>query len=249
MDPRLVLRQAASDQRMTDDKQIKLYATHPHPCSYFGDREAKTLFIDPDANISTPVYSELSRRGFRRSGAHIYRPDCGDCNACIASRVPVNLFKPSRTQRKVANRNSDLNARISDSPADNAYALYEKYINSRHRDGDMYPPSRQQFDSFLGQGSEASQYIHFYLAEQLIAIAVTDVLDDGLSAIYTFYDPDFPQRSLGVCGILWQISRCKDLALPYLYLGYWIRDCQKMRYKTDYKPIELLMSNRWLRLN
>ena len=233
---------------MTDAQQLKLYATHPHPCSYFADREAKTIFIDPDIKVSGPVYSELSRRGFRRSGNHLYRPECEGCKSCIASRVPANLFKGSRTQRRVVKRNNDLRVAILDAPNSDAYPLYEKYINGRHRDGDMFPPSRDQFDSFLGAGTDSTQYIHFYLGESLLSVAVTDVLDDGLSAIYTFYDPDYPQRSLGVYSILWQISRCCDLALPFLYLGYWIRDCQKMAYKTDYKPIELLMSNRWVRL-
>ncbi|WP_373091175.1 arginyltransferase [Zhongshania sp.] len=248
MDLGLVLRQTAIGQPMTDPQQLKLYATHPHPCSYFADREAKTIFIDPEAKISGPVYSELSRRGFRRSGNHLYRPDCGTCKACIASRVPVTLFRPSRTQRRVEKRNSDLVAHILSAPNADAYPLYEKYINGRHRDGDMYPPSKDQFDDFLGLGTEDTQHVHFYLGDTLVAVAVTDVLNDGLSAIYTFYDPEYPRRSLGVYGILWQIAHCRDLALPYLYLGYWIRDCQKMRYKTDYKPIELLMSDRWLRL-
>ncbi|MBU0538347.1 MAG: arginyltransferase [Gammaproteobacteria bacterium] len=233
---------------MTDSKEIKLYATHPHPCSYFNEREAKTIFIDPEMTPSPALYSELSRRGFRRSGNHIYRPDCKRCNECIASRVPVNTFTPTRGQRRIINRNADLRTEILTAPSAQAYNLYERYINGRHRDGDMYPPSQEQFDSFLGQSNATTMYLHFYSESNLVAVAVTDVLDDGLSAIYTFYDPALSRRSLGVYGILWQINHAKSLKLPYVYLGYWIRDCQKMAYKTDYRPIELLINSRWARL-
>lgn len=234
---------------MTDSKEIKLYATYPHPCSYFDDREAKTIFIDPDMSPSPTLYSELSRRGFRRSGNHIYRPDCNRCKDCIASRVPVNIFTPSRSQRRTINRNDDLATEIFPEPSGQAYDLYERYINGRHRDGDMFPPSHEQFDSFLCQSNSTTEYVHFYEDTKLVAIAVTDILDDGLSAIYTFYDPELKRRSLGVYGILWQIAHAKSLKLPYIYLGYWIRDCQKMSYKTDYRPIELLLNSRWVRLN
>ena len=234
---------------MTDSKEIKLYATHPHPCSYFDDREAKTIFIDPDMTPSPALYSELSRRGFRRSGNHIYRPDCNRCRECIASRVPVALFSPTRSQRRSIKRNADLSTKIFSAPSEESYALYERYINGRHRDGDMFPPSREQFNSFLGPSNATTEYVHFYLGDDLVAVAVTDVLDDGLSAIYTFYDPEFSRRGLGVYGILWQISEAKSRNLPYIYLGYWIRDCQKMSYKTDYRPIELLINSRWVRLN
>jgi arginyl-tRNA--protein-N-Asp/Glu arginylyltransferase len=234
---------------MNDSRQIKIYTTQGHPCSYFPEREAKTIFIDPELSVTTPLYSELSRQGFRRSGNHVYRPECGKCQDCIASRVPVSLFEASRGQRRTIKRNSDLECHILDAPDEQAYALYERYISERHRDGGMHPASREQFDSFIGKGSTETQYVHFYLAEKLVAVAVTDVLDDGLSAIYTFYDPALQNRSLGVYGILWQIQRSRHLDLPYLYLGYWIRDCQKMRYKTDYRPIELLIGRRWTRLS
>jgi|TARA_R110000822_G_scaffold127396_4_gene262855 arginine-tRNA-protein transferase len=158
-------------------------------------------------------------------------------------------FKASRSQRRTINRNADLSTEVLPAPSAQAYPLYERYINGRHRDGDMFPPSREQFDSFLGESSATTAYVHFYAEGALVAVAVTDILDDGLSAIYTFYDPDLNKRSLGVYGILWQISHAKSLNLPYVYLGYWIRDCQKMAYKTDYRPIELLINSRWVRLN
>ncbi|MGJ8687393.1 MAG: arginyltransferase [Spongiibacteraceae bacterium] len=231
---------------MTDEKRIRLFSTGAHPCSYFPERSAKTIFIDPDMEITPPMMSALAQRGFRRSGDHLYRPECETCDACIASRLAVDDFSPKRKQRRCVQKNQDIVIRINDKLGDEAYALYENYLSVKHRDGDMYPPSREQFESFLCVENSSPEYLCFYLAEKLIAVAVTDVMLDGLSAIYTFYDPDLDKRSLGVFAILSQIQRCKDLNLPYLYLGYWIKDCAKMAYKTEYRPIELLVKGRWL---
>lgn len=234
---------------MANDQRIKLYATAPHPCSYFDDRDAKTLFIDPQLDIDQRLYTHLSQRGFRRSGPHLYKPYCDGCKQCIASRIPVALFSASRNQRKVINRNSDLTVECTPTLDDAAYPLYERYINTRHQDGDMYPASREQFDSFLGDSLPCTEYAHFYRQDELIAVAVMDVLDDGLSAIYTFFDPALSRRSLGKFAILWQVHAARERQLPYLYLGYWIKNCEKMRYKTDYRPIELLAEKRWVRIN
>lgn len=234
---------------MSEEKRIKLYSTYPHPCSYFKDREARTLFVDPHIEINDILYTELSRRGFRRSGSHIYRPDCESCKQCIASRIPVSAFKPNRNQRRCQTRNADLTVELKTRMADDAYELYERYINARHHDGDMYPPSREQFEQFLCDGHRACRYACFYQQNSLVAVAVLDVMRDGFSAIYTFFDPALSRRSLGTFAVLWQIEHCREHNLPFVYLGYWIRDCGKMRYKTDYRPIELYMSNRWVRLN
>ena len=234
---------------MTDEKRIKLFSTHPHPCSYFDDREAKTLFVDPDIAVSSSLYSLLSQRGFRRSGNHYYRPNCEGCQQCIPCRVPVAEFTFSRNQRKLLNRNADLTVVATRELSTQAYGLYERYINARHTDGDMYPADPEQFASFITEGRSDTRYIHFYDNERLISVAVSDPVEDGVSAIYTFYDPDDRRRSLGKYAVLWQIMQCQQRNLPYVYLGYWIRDCNKMRYKTNYRPIELLMSQRWIRLN
>ncbi|MBD2859254.1 arginyltransferase [Spongiibacter sp. KMU-158] len=234
---------------MSELQQIKLYATRPHDCSYFKDRLATTVFVDPDIDINNIVYTQLSQRGFRRSGQHLYRPQCQNCEQCIASRIPVSDFAFSRSQRRILNRNSDLRVEVKRAPDPSAYRLYERYINQRHQDGDMYPASVEQYESFINDGHDSTEFRHFYLDERLLGIAVSDVLLDGLSAIYTFYDPDETRRSLGSFAILEQIQNCAERGLPYLYLGYWIRDCDKMRYKTNYRPIELLIKNQWLLLN
>ncbi|HEY7776308.1 MAG TPA: arginyltransferase [Kineobactrum sp.] len=228
-------------------RDLKVYTTYPHRCSYLKDQEATTLFIDPRQEMDQALYSRLSTMGFRRSGSHIYRPHCASCTACIPARVPVNEFKPSRAQRRTLKRNSDLRVEqtgdISD-PA--AYDLYYRYIEQRHADGDMFPPDREQYQSFLSDAWNCTRYYRFYNGDRLLAIAVVDTLVDGLSAIYTFFEPEEDRRSLGSFAILWQIEYCRELGLDYLYLGYWIRNCSKMSYKTDYSPLELCMNSRWL---
>lgn len=233
---------------MNDEQRIKLYATSPHPCSYFAEREAQTLFLDPLCEVTNPLYTRLSQAGFRRSGSHYYRPNCESCSDCIASRVVVEGYSPSRNQRRLISRNQDLAYHWHAELDTRAYDLYERYINSRHQDGDMYPATREQFDGFIGEQREDTQFLHIYHQEQLVAVAVCDQLEDGLSAIYTFYEPEAQRRSLGKLAILQLIESCKQRQLPYLYLGYWIKDCQKMRYKIDYRPIELLVNERWVRL-
>jgi arginine-tRNA-protein transferase len=226
---------------------LKVFATHPHQCSYLGEQQATTLFIDPETNIDVKTYSQLADVGFRRSGAHIYRPHCDNCNACISVRVPVTDFKPNRNQRKVINRNSDLKTiEIDNIHSDECYQLYHRYISVRHQDGDMYPPTPEQYESFLNDELGNTRYFGLYKDETLVAVAVTDILENGLSAIYTFFDPDCSKRSLGSYAILWQIKKCLELELPYLYLGYWIKQCQKMSYKSDYRPLQLLVNNRWI---
>jgi arginine-tRNA-protein transferase len=226
---------------------LKVFATHPHACSYLPDQQATTLFIDPAAPMDSTTYSQLSEMGFRRSGPHLYRPHCARCNSCIPARIPADRFQPDRRQRRVLARNSDLH--VIDRTTlngDEYYDLYARYIEGRHRDGDMYPPTRQQFDSFLTREWDLTHYYCFYLQEQLLAVAVVDVMSNGLSAIYSFFDPDLKARSLGIYAVLWQIQQARDLGLPNVYLGYWIKQCRKMSYKIDYRPIELLINNHWV---
>ena len=235
---------------MTNFSDLKFYTTQSHPCSYLEDKQATTLFLDPETTIDATTYSQLADIGFRRSGPRIYRPHCDYCKACVPARVPVENFKPSRGQRRIFNRNKDLTVIEIDDIFDQAcYKLYERYINARHQDGDMYPPSYEQYTSFLTKDMGITCYYGFMLDEQLIAVAVTDKMDNGLSAIYTFFDPDMEKRSLGVYGILWQIEQCKGLGLEFVYLGYWVKECRKMSYKTDYRPLQLFLNNRWLTLS
>ena len=230
-------------------RDLKVYTTYPHSCSYLEDQEATTLFVDPRQPVDQKLYSNLSQLGFRRSGSHIYRPHCTHCDACIPARIPVDLFEAKRGQRRTWNRNQDLTVHATDDMRDDAaFELYQNYIESRHSDGDMYPPEREQYESFLSNAWGCTRYYRFYDGDSLVALAVVDELVDGLSAIYTFFDAAQNRRSLGGFAILWQIEKAREMGLTYLYLGYWVRDCQKMAYKSDYRPLELYVNNRWTTL-
>lgn len=228
---------------------IKLFRTGDHDCSYLPDRQSRTLFLDPELDYDTRLYEELTQSGFRRSGRHLYRPDCRGCQSCISARIPVNDFVLKRRFRRVLKKTQHL--RMEAVPAtyrDEDYHLFERYINERHSDGDMHPASKSSYQDFLATESPFARHLRYYDAESLIAVAVTDQLTSGLSAIYTFFDPDAEHLSLGVFSILRQVELCQARQLPYLYLGYWVPGCHKMQYKTDYTPIELLIDGRWQRL-
>ena len=243
----------------TGQQTCILYRTGPHPCSYLQDQTAKTLFLDPATRVNENLYTQLSELGFRRSGNIYYRPDCGNCQACVPTRIATTEFKPRRSQRRTIHRNRDLTFGVIPSYfSEEIYALYEQYIATQHADGDMYPATEQQFRDFLcieksHQASNPDQHQSYFLClrdkGRLVAVAVMDQLTNGLTAAYTFYDTREKKRSLGRYCILLQISLVKALKLEYLYLGYWIRQCQKMSYKTDFTPVELLLNSHWQRYN
>lgn len=231
---------------MTELARLKFYATQAHPCSYLPTEQATTLFLDPCQPMDAQVYAELSEVGFRRSGDHLYRPHCQKCSACVPARLPAADFRPNRQQRRILSRNADLQVQaVRPAFSEEYYELYARYIEQRHADGDMYPPNREQFSTFLVRDLPFSRFYEFRLGNQLLAVAVTDVLPNGLSAVYTFYDPDEEHRSLGRFAILWQITETARLGLHAVYLGYWIKNCRKMNYKTQYRPIELFVNQHW----
>lgn len=235
---------------MTSLARLKFYATQPHACSYLPDEQATTLFLDPSQPMDVRVYAELSDMGFRRSGDHLYRPHCQRCTACIPARIPAEGIQLNRQQKRILKRNADLVvSSVSPSFTEEYYSLYATYIEQRHADGDMYPPSRDQFHTFLVRDLPFSRFYEFRLDGRLLALAVTDVLPNGLSAVYTFYDPSEERRSLGRFAILWQVGEAARLGLRAVYLGYWIKNCRKMNYKTEYRPIELLVNQRWITLS
>lgn len=234
---------------MSAINKIKVYATAPHDCSYLSDREATTLFIDPDLEIDHILYTEVNDLGFRRSGKHFYKPYCRNCTDCIATRIPIDQFSPTRRQKRIINKNRDLQCIEVDSiDSEEHYTLYERYITLRHGDGDMYPPSRTQYLQFIGAPSAFSRFIEFRLNGVLLAVSVFDEFDDNLSAIYSFFEPE-SNRSLGVYIVLWLIELARAESHYFVYLGYWIKDCQKMAYKIEYRPIQLRINGRWQTLN
>ncbi|MEM7099792.1 MAG: arginyltransferase [Pseudomonadota bacterium] len=237
------------DSRESSD-QAQFFLTPKHPCSYLSRANAQTLFYDPRQIITSDIYQALTDQGFRRSGSHLYRPHCGACQACIPTRVPVESFQPTRSQRRVLKKNKDLEIRIEEAAFSRRhYHLYERYISLRHADGDMFPASEDQFRSFLLSPWSDCLFLSIYEGQKLLSVAVTDKQPQGLSAIYTFFEPNEQSRSLGVFSILTQIELASEWDLPYLYLGYWIKDCDKMNYKTAYRPTQLYVNNNWVTLS
>ena len=183
---------------MTELARLKFYATQPHACSYLPNEHATTLFLDPSQPMNGQIYAELSELGFRRSGDHLYRPHCQLCKACVPARIPVARFRPSRKQNRVLKRNLDIKvSRCDPGFTEERYQLYARYISERHADGDMFPPSRGQFSTFLVSNLPYAFFYEMRVEDRLIGIAVTDVLPNGMSAVYTFYDPSEEKRSLG----------------------------------------------------
>lgn len=233
---------------MTSLKDLRLFTTQPHNCSYLSGQQAQTLFIDPEFQVDKATNSRLSELGFRRSGAHVYRPNCRQCQQCISCRVVVDSFTPGRRFKRILKRNADLTITdVPDISGDEYYLLYQHYINVRHADGDMFPPSREQYASFLLKKCEGTHYYAMRRPDgRLVGLMVCDELNNGLSAVYTFYDPLEEVRSLGTFGILWQIEEARRLGLAHVYLGYWIRGSRKMRYKIDFRPLEMLIRQQWV---
>lgn len=229
--------------------KLRLYQTLPHACSYLVDKEATTVFLDPDLPLTHDIYSQLALKGFRRSGKHIYRPQCASCNSCQSARIKALEFTPSNQQKRVVKRNKDLTAKVVDAKFhEEHYQLYANYLNVRHCDGDMYPANKEQYESFLLNELNWSRLVEFRNAEQeLLAVAAVDELADGFSAIYTFFNPSQAEakRSLGVYAVLWLVAQAQQLGLPYVYLGYFINESPKMNYKKNYQPLEVFNSYEW----
>lgn len=232
-------------------RHLALYLTGEHDCSYLPGLRARTLFVDPTARIDSATYQALVDQGFRRSGTQIYRPACRGCSACIPVRVPVETFVPDRSQRRNWRRNaSELS--LVDTPAaflPSHFELYRRYLQSRHPDGSMADSaSEESYRRFLVERwGGSTRFIEIRLGEVLIGVAVTDILDQGLSAVYTFFDPSASARSPGTFAILAQIRATRRLGLPYLYLGYWLQESAKMRYKDRFRPIEAWDGQGWRR--
>lgn len=223
-----------------------LYLSAPHTCAYLPQETSTTVVVDPQFRITPPLYTALANRGFRRSGKMIYRPHCEDCQACVSVRVPVDNFQPSRSQRRTYNKNLDLTITSKTAKFNQEqFALYQRYQKMRHPDGSMDDSNPNKYLDFLINTSIKTTFYEMRLEEQLVAVAVADHLEDGFSAMYTFYDPNLRHRGLGIFAILYEIQVVRSLKLKWLYLGYWIAECEKMNYKVDFQPIEGFINGKW----
>ena len=220
-----------------------------HRCSYLQGRTARSVFVDPQMPLDSTRYGVLLDWGFRRSGVYVYRPACGACQQCKPVRVPVAEFVPSRSQRRCIKDNADLHVGAESELNSEHYALYRRYLYARHPRGGMDPEDRTAFRSFLASAWGESEILAFRDPRgRLLAGAVVDRVPQGLSAVYTYFDPDAAARSLGTFAVLCEIVRARALKLPYVYLGYWVPGSQTMDYKHRFRPLETLTPQGWTRL-
>ena len=231
-------------------QSLQFYATAPYPCSYLPERSARSQVATPPQLINAALYDQLINMGFRRSGLFTYRPYCDNCQACIATRIPVNSFKATRSQQRAWRKYQSMDIRILPLDYSNEhFELYQHYQHSRHAEpqtnNESVENNKDQYKQFLLQTNIESILVEFREEGILRMVSIIDVLNDGLSSVYTFYDTRITSSSFGTFSILWQIEQAKILKLDYIYLGYFFEKCEKMSYKSLYRPLQGLVNGQW----
>ncbi|WP_354624618.1 arginyltransferase [Psychromonas sp. MME2] len=236
---------------MSDQKtSLNIGLSKAFPCSYLDQQEEQLLMlIDPENNAKR-FYPLLLAQGFRRSGDAVYRPHCQQCSACQSIRIPIRHFAPSRSQKRLSNKNKAFTIIQSQQVKACYYDLYENYINQRHSDGVMFPATQQQFNEFIHSSWNNCFFLEIYDQNRLICVAITDIVTEASgtawSAFYCFYDPTYSHYSLGKFALLTQLKLAKKENIDWLYLGYYIKDCRKMNYKTQFTPHQRFINGQWL---
>lgn len=231
---------------MRRNERVRLFQTLPHACGYFPARTAQNLVLDPAAPDLPTLYALSLARGFRRAGGHVYHPHCPHCSACEPCRIDVARFVPDRSQRRCLAHNADIT--LAETPpgiTDERHDLYARYLHARHPGGGMDEASDEDFTQFLAAPWSPTVFLELRLAKRLVAVAVTDVCSTGLSAVYTFFEPEMPGRGLGTLAILRQVELTRARGLPHLYLGYWIANHPKMGYKARFHGLQVLRAGGW----
>jgi arginine-tRNA-protein transferase len=231
------------------DRNLQFGITSEFDCNYLPNKQERLLIAVDQQLANTEGYEWLMGQGFRRSGDQVYRPHCLQCKACQSLRVIISDFSPSKSQKRLLKKNQQFTVKYSQRIQDIYYPLYERYINELHQDGSMFPATFEQYQTFLTCQLTEQIFIELWDDEKLISVAVTDMLENALSAVYTFYDPQYRKSGLGVLSILKQAEYCQKLNKEFLYLGYQIDDCQKMNYKSRYYPHQRLINNVWKTVN
>ncbi len=225
---------------------MKFGVTQAFACNYLDNQSEQLLVcMEPDDTLNH-YYSSLIQVGFRRSGDQLYRPHCKECQACESLRVLTDSFMPSKSQKRVLAKNKHVDIKVMKEDRDDYYPLYEQYINTVHRDGSMHPANYEQYRNFVYCHWQSPTFIEGRIDGRLMGVAVVDTVKDGLSALYTFFDPKLAKQSLGTFFILQQIELCNKMQIPYLYLGYQIDKCEKMNYKKKFFPHERFQNNQWI---
>ncbi|TMO06188.1 arginyltransferase [Pseudoalteromonas sp. S558] len=232
---------------MNEQLPARVGLSQEFDCSYLPNRQEQLLVILDPSCYSADKFELLLGLGFRRSGNQIYRPHCPVCSECSSVRILAQEFMPSKSQKRKLNKaKTQFEIKYSSIEKKEYYPLYSKYISLRHQDGSMYPPEKAQFQSFLFCNWLDITFIELWHQEELVAVAVTDCMQNAISAIYTFFDPDFDHYSLGSVMILQQLKFAKKQNKQYVYLGYQIDECDKMKYKTQFLPAQKQVNDEWL---